>query len=213
MQLHCVNHIEIKLQIMNLKHFLFTILLLTFSTSFVNAQNRDTYYPQVPFDSVQAKEMLGLGKSGIEGLAYTKEKTQLGYKAPLGPKILAQNVVVTLFPVTPYFEEWYKLRRKMENKKTSVFMSEQAFRFRITVNTDEYGRFKFTQMKPGKYFVQTFATYSRTGTASVYRGSGYNGYGVTDYYEYQTYTNNYSDRLEKFVEVTRDNQTIEIKLK
>src|SRR4051812_7009008 len=63
----CVNHIDFKLQIMNLKHFLFTIfLLLTFSASIVNAQNRDAYYPQVPFDSVQAKDMLGLGKSSIE---------------------------------------------------------------------------------------------------------------------------------------------------
>jgi len=195
---------------MILKHLL---VLLTFSVTATTAQTKNAYYPQVPFDSVQAKQMLGLGKSSIEGVAFTKEKTNLGYKAPLGPKILAQNVVVTLFPVTPYFEEWYKLRKKVENKKNSVFMSEQAFRFRITVNTDEYGRFKFTQMKPGKYFIQTFATYSKTGTVSVYRGSGYDGYGRTDYYDYQNYTNNYTDRLEKCVEITRDDQAIEIKLK
>ena len=93
-------------------------------------------------------------------------------------------------------------------------MSEQAFRYRITVQTDEYGRFKFDKMKPGKYFLQSFASYSKSGSTPVYRGSGYNTYGGrTDYYDYQNYTNNYTDRIEEFVEITRGGQAIEIKLK
>ncbi|GGI25974.1 hypothetical protein GCM10008119_20330 [Pedobacter mendelii] len=158
--------------------------------------------------------MLALGTSSIEGLAFTKVKTSLGYKAPLAPKILAANVTVTLYPVTTYFEEWYRLRKKEENKKTSVYMSQEAFHWRITVQTDAYGRFKFTKMKPGKYFIQSFASYSRSGSTPVYRGTGYNNYGgQTDYYEYQNYTNNYTDRIEEFIEVTRDGQALEIKLR
>lgn len=188
-------------------------LLITTTFFSANAQ-KAAYYPQVPFDSLQAKSMLALGTSSIEGVAITGPKSTLGYRTPLAPKIKAANVQVTLFPVTTYFEEWYRLRKNEENKKTSIYMSEEAFRWRITAQTDEYGRFKFTKMKPGKYFIQAIAGYTKSGTVPVYRGSGYNNYGGrTDYYEYQDYTNNYTDRLEKFVEVTRDGQTIEIKLK
>lgn len=129
-------------------------------------------------------------------------------------KFTPDNVAVTLFPVTAYFNDWYRLRKSEENKKTSVYMSEQAFKYRITVQTDDYGRFKFVKMKPGKYFLQCIAGYSKSGSTPVYRGSGYNNYGGrTDYYEYQSYTNNYTDRIEKFVEITRDGQSLEIKLK
>lgn len=191
------------------------ILSLIISSAFFEANaQKAAYYPQVPFDSLQARSMLTLGTSSIEGVAFTKVKTSFGYKAPLAPKILAQNVTVTLFPVTTYFQEWYRLRKKEENKKTSVYMSQEAFRWRITVQTDEYGRFKFTKMKPGKYFIQSFASYSRSGSTPVYRGTGYNNYGgQTDYYEYQNYTNNYTDRIEEFVEITRDGQALEIKLR
>jgi len=191
------------------------ILSLIITSTFLKANAQKTvYYPQVPFDSLQAKSMLALGTSSIEGVAITGPKTALGYRAPLAPKIKAANVQLNLFPVTTYFEEWYRLRKKEENKKTSVYMSEEAFRWRITVQTDEYGRFKFTKMKPGKYFIQAIAGYTKSGTTPVYRGSGYNNYGGrTDYYEYQDYTNNYTDRLEKFVEITRDGQALEIKLR
>ncbi|MDN3585303.1 hypothetical protein QWY86_01385 [Pedobacter aquatilis] len=179
------------------------------STVFRTNAQKVVYYPQVPFDSLQAKSMLALGMSSIEGVAVTGPKTALGYRAPLSPKIKAANVQVTLFPVTSYFEEWYKLRKKEENKKTSVYMSEEAFHWRITVQTDEYGRFKFSKMKPGKYFLQSIASYTKSGKTPVYRGSGYNNYGGrTDYYEYQNYTNNYTDRIEKFVEITRDGQAL-----
>lgn len=168
-------------------------------------------YPQTFFDSLQAMQMLGLGKSSIEGVAFTRTKNGAGMR--VGQKMLAIRAVITLYPVTPYFEEWHDLRKKKEGKKTSVFMSQQAYRFRITVVSDDYGRFKFTEMKPGKYFIQAWANYSISGTSEVYRGSASNGWTTTNYYEYKNYTNNYSDRIEEFVEITRDGETIEIKLK
>ncbi|MGA9648570.1 hypothetical protein [Pedobacter sp.] len=190
-----------------LQIIIFSLIITLFFFN-ANAQ-KAAYYPQVPFDSLQAINMLGLGTSSIEGLAYAKVPGKWGPE-----KIYAKNVVVTLFPVTTYFSDWYRLRKNEANKKTSVYMSEQAFKYRITVQTDDYGRFKFVKMKPGKYFIQSFASYSKSGTTPVYRSSGYNNYGGrTDYYEYQNYTNNYTDRIEEFVEITRDGQAIEIKLK
>lgn len=191
--------------------YLFAFLLLFFSIT-ANAQ-KTALYPQVPFDSLQAKIMLSYGKTTIEGNAYTKPKNTYGMDS--GPKkILAGNVLITLYPVTPYFEEWYRMRKKMENKKTNVFLSEEAAKWCMTVKTDDNGNFRFTKMKPGKYFLQAFINYTQNGTSTVYQGSGYNNYGGrTDYYNKQKYTNGYTDRLEEFVEIAQDGQVVLVKLK
>lgn len=188
----------------------FLILLTSF---FLKAQaQKSELYPQIYFDSLEAKSMLALGKSTIEGIAFTRQKNSYGIK--VGAKLYAPNTDITLFPVTKYFTEWYNLRKKKESKKTSVFMSNEAFKWRVVVKTDEYGHFKFFNMKPGKYFIQAIAYYTVSGTRNIYTGSDRNGYGGgTDYYQQQRYVDNYSDRIEDFVEITRDGQTIEMKLR
>jgi hypothetical protein len=84
-----------------------------------------------------------------------------------------------LFPVTPYFEEFYDMRKKYENKKTTVYMSEEAFKYRVEALTDNRGRFKFEKLKPGKYYLETIVNF--TATASYQKQTGtsdaYNGYG------------------------------------
>lgn len=56
-----------------MKKLKIVILSLIFSTTFIQSNAQKTaYYPQVPFDSLQAKGMLALGTSSIEGLAYAK---------------------------------------------------------------------------------------------------------------------------------------------
>eukprot|EP01132_Coremiostelium_polycephalum_P019166 gene19166-22806_t len=161
----------------------FLLLFLTCAFLKVKAQKTELL-PQVPFDSLEAKNMLGVGKSTIEGVAFTRQKN--GYGMRILGKVLAVNTDVTLFPVTTYFTEWYNLRKKKEGKNTSVFMSNEAFRWRVVVRTDNYGRFKFYNMKPGKYFLQAMASYSIEGTRNVYTGSDRNGYGGgTDYYQQQ----------------------------
>lgn len=197
----------------NMKKYFIPVLLMLLTLSIApkaDAQKTELY-PQAFFDSTIAKSMLAYGKSSIEGVAFTRVKN--GYGMRIGKKMIAANTVITLFPVTPYFEEWYSLRKKEEGKKTSVFMSDQAFRWRITVTSDSYGRFKFADMKPGKYFIQAWADYSKSGSYKEYTGSATDGYGRIDYYQYKNYTNNYSDRIEEFVEITRDGQAIEMKLK
>jgi hypothetical protein len=67
-----------------------------------------------------------------------------------------------LFPVTPYFEEFYNMRKKYENKKTTVYMSEEAFKYRVEALTDNRGRFKFEKLKPGKYYLETIVNFTAT---------------------------------------------------
>lgn len=193
------------------------VMMLVFAFIVSKAQN--TYYPQAFFDKKLAQQMIGFGNSTIEGVASTKQKNNFGIKPLLGEKHYApKGTVVMLFPVTPYFEEFYDMRRKYESKKTTVYMSEEAFKYRIEALTDDHGRFRFEKLKPGKYYLETIVNF--TATASYQKQTGqsdaYNAYGGYLYSTpiYQTFFYGYSsgNRESKFVEIKQDGELKEIKL-
>jgi hypothetical protein len=168
-----------------------------------------TLYPEAVFDSIQAKKALALGKGKITGVAFTKT-------APLAPRIYADNMKIMLFPVTPYFEAWYKLRNSKENlrKRRYVYMSDAAFRYRLEAISNSVGKFTFPDMKPGKYFLTGNMSWSSTGSYNEHTGTSYGSYGTqADHYEKRYYTQNHEERLEKFVEVKTDGEIVEVKLK
>ncbi len=187
--------------------------------AFMHSKAQNTYYPQAFFDKKLARDMLGFGNSTIEGVASTKQKTSLGIKPLLGEKHYAkQGTVVMLFPVTPYFEEFYDMRRKYENKKTTVYMSEDAFKYRVEALTDDHGRFKFEKLKPGKYYLETIINFTASasyqkqiGTTDTYNGMGGYMYSAPIY---NTFFYGYSaaNRESKFVEIKQDGELKEIKL-
>lgn len=184
-------------------------------------QKVTTLYPEMKFDSVQARNALARGTSTIKGVAFTKPKTGFGYKAPLAGRIYANKMKVILYPVTPYFEEWYKLRKDKENykskdykKRVYVYLSDAAYRYRLEAITNSQGEFTFPDMRPGKYFLTGNLSWDATGTYDQYTGSGYNNYGgTTDYYDRKSYTINHQDRIEAFVEIKTDGEIVEMKLK
>jgi len=191
---------------------LLLLLALCFTAITYAQRGPKVIYPEFAFDSLSAKDQLARGKGTIKGIAYTKEKNSLGFSPLMAQKIYATNTKIVLFPVTPYFDAWYQLRKKKEGKKTYVYMSNEAFRFRLETKTDSYGNFTFTEMKPGRYFLQAFVDWYTTQSRNVYTGSGYDGYGRTDYYTPQYYNVNHSDRVEEFVEVKESGEIVEIKL-
>ncbi len=190
----------------------------------ISIQAQTVYYPQVFFDKKLAQEMIGYGNSTITGVASTREKQNIPFTLGLGKMktgkkhVAKQGTVVMLIPVTPYFEEFYKMRKKYENSKTSVYMSEEAFKYRIDTTTDEFGRFKFEKLKPGKYYIETILGF--TATASYQKQTGrsdaYNAYGGYLYSTpiYSTFFYDYaaSNRESKFVEIKQDGQVLEIDL-
>ncbi len=178
-----------------------------------NKNKINVIYPSIPFDSLRAKSALALGKATVQGVAFTKPKTMYGYKAPLASRIYGANIRVVLYPVTPYLEEWYRLRNKKEGKRTQVYLSNDAAKYGLYTTTDSYGRFTFNQMKPGRYFLQAILNWQHTASTNVYQGSGYDGYGRTDYYSRQYYNVGHADRLEKFITVEPDDPTVKVKLK
>lgn len=208
---------------MKIQH-LFGILALclaltgTAQTKYVEPEEKDkiiAIYPEAVFDSLQARAALAEGTGTIRGVAYTKPRTKFGYKAPLGAKIKANRITIQLFPVTPYLEEWLSLRKKRENakKRIHVYMSSDAYRYRLEAVTNSDGKFTFPKMKPGRYFLTAIMGYDEVQNYNVYTGSGYSNYGgQIDYYEQRQMVRGHSERLEKFVDVKEDGQIVEVKL-
>ncbi len=94
-----------------------------------------TLYPEIKLDVNESKNAIAYGTSTIKGVLFTKEKHKLGFKPLLAPKTFGINTTVTLYPVTTYFQAWYDLRESKENKRTNVYMSEEAYKYRIIPNT------------------------------------------------------------------------------
>lgn len=205
-----------------MKRFLSLISGVLISATSLAQQNE--LLPQVFFDKTLAQNQLKPGKSTIEGEAFTREKANIPFtlgmaKAKIGKKHIAdEGTLVMLFPVTDYFMEFYNLRKKKENRKNKVVMSPDAFETRREAYTDAYGRFKFDNLKIGKYYLETIIDFTQTGRYQQQVGNTnyYNAYGGYLYSNpiYQTYFYNYgvSHRESKFVEITKDGQIIEIKL-
>ncbi len=171
-------------------------------------------YPEIKLDINESKNAIAFGTSTIKGVLFTKEKHKLGFKPLLAPKTFGINTTVTLYPVTTYFQAWYDLRESKENKRTNVYMSEEAYKYRITTTTDEYGRFWFEKMKPGKYFLQAFMDVNFQHSRNVVVGIGTNETGgTTTYLANEDYIREQSERMEKFVQIDKDGQIIDIKLK
>ena len=185
---------------------------------------KDSYFPQVFFDKKQAEAQLGTGKSTIEGVAFTREKRTIPFtmgavKVKTGKKHMARpNTVVMLFPVTEYFTEFYNLRKKLESKTKQVLMSNEAFAVRREAYTDDYGRFRFENLKVGKYYLEKIVDFTAVGSYKQQTGTStaYNVYGTplysTPIYETFFYDYEAAHRESKFVEVKKDGQVIEIKL-
>ncbi|MDO5615824.1 MAG: hypothetical protein Q4G16_06520 [Cruoricaptor ignavus] len=173
-------------------------------------------HPKQKFDSIQTKNALAIGKGKIQGVAFTRTKN--GYGMKVGKKVLANKVLIQLFPVTPYFEEYYKLwkDKSLNNPKKNkyVYMHNNAYKYRLEAISNSSGEFTFPDMRPGKYYLWATLNYSLTHKYNRYTGSSYGSYGSrVDYYRPEQYSVGHSDFLELFVEVKEDGEVVTVKLK
>lgn len=205
---------------MSMKKAYLSCIFVVFCTIFGHGQYRqaerdDTIRmkPTVPFDSVATKAALVEGTGTIKGVAFTRAKSQqLGFKA--GKRILANKILVTLYPLTPYFEAYLDLRKKVNPKKLKfAYIDPGCYRLRLTSVTNSSGEFTFPKMKPGKYYICGELPWFQTGTYNKYSGTANTGYGQVNYYTPTSYRNDHTDYLEKIVEITQEGQILEVKLK
>jgi hypothetical protein len=162
-------------------------------------------YPEQAFSKEAARNQLATGKATIRGVLYKSTNKM----SVVGAKAYGKGIKIDLFPVNDYFMAWYKLREKKEARRTAVYMSDEAYSMRLETNTDNYGRFEFKDMKPGRYFLQAFMSTYKSGYEDVTVGT--NSYG-TQFYQKQYYQTEKKHRVEKFVDITTDGEIVEIKL-
>jgi hypothetical protein len=208
---------------MNIKYFCLVISFVFFFSACSPLKQADRkaskneiqyIYPKSSFDTLAAKTALAFGNTTIEGVAFTKVRNNFGGKAALGKRIFASNTQIYLIPASEYIEEWYKLRKKKEWEKLKVLLHQEAQKYVLSATTDDYGRFTFERMKPGKYYLEAILNTQKTVTKQVYQGSAYSGYGTRfDYYSGQNFNINYSDRLSTFVTVSENKSKVTVKLK
>lgn len=191
------------------------IITISVRAQYVQPERDDTIrmMPKTPFDTLQARFALKRGTGTIKGVAFVRPNDNIGFHIKTG-KLLANKMRVTLFPVTPYLLEFLELKKKENPKKLKfAYISPQALYYRLEAITNSTGEFTFPEMKPGKYYLEGVMNWSTSGYYNKYNGSAYNGYGTTNYYTRESYTNGHSDLLTKFVEITKEGQVVEIKLK
>lgn len=92
-------------------------------------------------------------------------------------------------------------------------MDKDAYRYCLEAVTNSDSEFTFPDMKPGKYYLYRSLDYTLNYNYNNYTGSGYNGYGRTDYYTPSSYSKDFNEFLETFVEARKDGEVVKIKLK
>ncbi len=102
--------------------------------------------PTLPFNPQEMENALRPGKSSITGQAFAK--TQGG-----DVKYGAGNTI-NLIPLTPYVEQALSLIPKA-NVFTKVDFDPRIFNYSKKAVADGTGHFKFTNLTPGKYYVET----------------------------------------------------------
>jgi hypothetical protein len=166
------------------------------------ARQANALRPSVGFDAKAAKESLEEGTSTITGTACVVRSGQV---------TLASNRKVMLYPATPYMEEVVKLMHKVKSGDTIDWPAE-ARDTRLEGMTNANGQFRFAKMKPGRYYLFTTLSSSVVRSRDVNVGRGVSGDIGVDYYEKQNYQTSYEDLLEKFVDVSKDGETVDITL-
>ncbi len=153
-------------------------------------QPSGSLYPDMVFDADLAKRGLERGYASISGIVCTQYR---------GSVYRAGGIEVFLYPVTPYLQAWYDLREKKADPKKSfwVYMNDDAFYAKASVKANEQGRFVFSDLKPGRYFLQAFHQFSSAhqGTELVAQDE------YTDYVRNYRYSVGHNSRIEKFVDL------------
>lgn len=192
----------------------------------LNVEAQTYVLPGTWFDKEGAAKALEKGTSAIRGVAHTRGTKEGSDRILLGTvkigtkKFATKGTTVTLFPLTPYFQEYFELRKKYKpgGKKVAV-ISNEAYEYRLTTTVaDDKGNFQFTDLKPGKYMVEAMVTFTKKGSYAVQTGRevGYNVYGqeVSSTPLYSSYSMfwNQSNYVSEVVDITAEEVIVDVTL-
>lgn len=149
----------------------------------------------IPFDENQANAAMQEGSTVIKGVLYHKVVTSGGKNAgsdppfSIAPAQFLTGVKVWLYPETAHLKELLRLEK--ENRRSRAWSKtaqlkdyvpdSRVYKYRLESTTDASGRYFFTKMKPGRYYiVAQNQNVTSTGSETVVDGVAVvsNGYGV-----------------------------------
>jgi hypothetical protein len=182
----------------------------------------------VPFDENQAKAAMAKGKGTIKGVLYHKVNLS-GQHAGSDPFIThnppqyLKGVTVRLFPVTAHLQEVLSLEKENRRQRSrskdvqavDYIADPRMHKYSVSTKTDEYGRYFFNGLKPGKYFVVANNVDVRsTGVEVVQDGASVNTNpyfgGQTNHYRTQTYGVLTQVEYDQFVELEPGKNELEL---
>jgi len=198
----------------------------------------EVLYPEVAFDAKDAAARLAPGTASIEGVAYGFRDSMpalpiipipVRMKSPLPwNRVYAEGVQVNLLPMTEYVTAWLKLRKRREGGFTRearqrhsrdpavVMLSDEALSHRRSVTAGRKGRFRFDQLKPGRYLLLAFMDF----TVRRNRLNAWNeqvmttaGPGIAMHQQWETYYTQQTPELMAIVEVRREGEVRKVKLR
>jgi hypothetical protein len=135
--------------------------------------------PKTPFDEAFAKAALKPGKVEIKSVLVNCYGRGVACMQGSIPVI---NTHVYLYPYTPYLQEYLDMDKQLqadikkhrEYSTVKINLDPKFSQYSLTAKTDEYGRYGFKGVKPGKYYVLSERA---TGHRTVV-GHYYDDYGV-----------------------------------
>lgn len=159
-------------------------------------------HPTTRFDREAAVRALDKGTSMIKGTACARSRDGM-FKAP--------NRMVLLLPMTSHLEEVLRLQKEARSWET-VVTDENVLATSVQTMTDAKGRFQFTEMKPGRYYLFMVFDYAVAKSRDVYVGSSQGQYASANHYARQNYAVDRQNILEGVVQVEAEGQVVSTSL-
>jgi hypothetical protein len=138
---------------------IFLPALLFFASALYAQKPIEVMQPKKEFDIKLASKMLNEGNSEIKGISYYEERTPIGIK--VGETIYGRiGAIVSLYPLTPYIEEYLSLKKKNKEGKRIATISPLAACYRIESKIyGQKGDFLFAGLTAGKYYLESLVTF------------------------------------------------------
>lgn len=135
--------------------------------------------PKTVFDEAQAKNALKPGNVEIKSVLVHCYGRGIGC---IEGSLPVTNTNVYLYPYTPYLQEYLEMSKKLKADRAKhkdynaveIIVDPKLKQYGLATKTDQYGRYSFNNIKPGKYYIETENT---TGHRTVV-GHFYDEYGV-----------------------------------
>lgn len=114
--------------------------------------------PKSPFDENLTKVALKPGNVEIKSVLVSCYGRAIGCMQGSIPVVGAN---VYLYPYTPYLEEYLAMQKKLkadikrhrDYSAVKIVIDPKFTEYRRTARTDDFGRYSFKDVKPGKYYI------------------------------------------------------------